>query len=100
MTEYVFTASYQGSPVHVRIGWNRAMQSHYLYVVPSHGNASAVYVSDSDPEVTRYTELTYFVRKALVMGLRVPKAVVRGLVMAPLHDGTTMKASGPLGARW
>jgi hypothetical protein len=63
MAEYVFATSYQGRPVRVRMGWSRALQRYYVLVEYTERNQAPVYDHDADPDVTRYTELGYFVKK-------------------------------------
>jgi len=94
MAEYRFGGSYQGQPVQVRMGWSRALQRYYLKVEYAERDQAPVYDHADDPNVTRYTELGYFVKKLVSLGLTVPKAAVRGLAAAPWRDGTSMRANG------
>lgn len=92
MSEYQFVSTYQSRPVHVRMGWSRALQRHYLIIQYTDGNEGMVYSHADDPDVSRYTELGYFVKKLIGLGLAVPKAAVRGLTTAPWRDGTAIRA--------
>jgi len=94
MNEFVFSARYQEQPVRVRIGWDRPLQSYFLHVEYTGHKDQLAYSSTHDPAVSRYTELSYFIKKALEMGMRVPRAAVHGLTLAPLHDGTAKSANG------
>ncbi|WP_316669448.1 hypothetical protein [Ralstonia psammae] len=96
MAEYIFLSTYQNHPVRVRMGWSRCLQRYYVLVEYTTRNAVPIYSHDEDPDVSRYTDLGYFVKKLIGLGLSVPKAAVRGLISAPLRDGTAVNAHGAL----
>lgn len=84
--EAVFRDSYRQRPIAIRIGWDRALQRHYLAIDYANGKCERLYHSDDDPNVTRYTDLTYFLRYLLSLGVRIPKEAVRAVSAAPLWN--------------
>lgn len=86
MSEYVFLSTYQDRPARVRMGWSRSSQRYYLLVERMESAKTPIYDWEKDPDVSRYTDLTYFVKKLIRLGLTVPKAAVRGLAIAPWRD--------------
>ena len=82
--EALFQATYRQRPISIRMGWDRALQCHYLAVDYADGKREPLYRSDDDANVSRYTDLTYFLRYLLSLGVRIPREAVRAVSAAPL----------------
>ena len=82
--EAAFRAEHRRRPIAIRMGWDRALQQHYLAIDFADGKREPVYRSEDDPNVSRYTDLTHFLRYLLSLGVRIPKEAVRAVSAAPL----------------
>lgn len=90
MCDFKFSTTYEERPVWVRMGWNRARQAYFLAIEYADRKEVPVYSSDRDPDVTRYTTVSHYVRKLLTFGLTVPRNALRTLMLAPYRDGTVL----------
>jgi hypothetical protein len=91
--EAVFRDRYRGRSIEVHLGWDRALQRHYLQVQYADGKCESVYCSDEDVNVTRYTDLTYFLRYLLQLGVHIPRDAVRAVSTAPMRSFGTAQRS-------
>lgn len=82
--EAFFKSHHRNRQIEIRMGWDRAMQRHYLTIDFADGKRESVYRSDEDPNVSRYTDLTYYLRYLLSLGVRIPRDAVRAVSAAPL----------------
>ncbi|MGY2491967.1 hypothetical protein [Cupriavidus sp. CP313] len=84
MTRHIHASAYQRRPVEIRLGWDSAKQYHTLCVghaEPPEAPRLAVYSHLTDPQVTRYSDLVYYLRKLASLGLSIPKRMTREAAM-------------------
>ena len=84
MTQHIHASVYQRRPVEIRLGWDSAKQCHALwvgYTEQPEPPSQAIYSHLTDPKVTRYSDLVYYLRKLASLGLSIPKRMAREVAM-------------------
>lgn len=84
MTQHIQASVYQRRPAEIRLGWDPAKQCHTLwvgYTEQAEPSSQAIYSHLTDPKVTRYSDLVYYLRKLASLGLSIPKRMAREVAM-------------------